>query len=50
LHVIRRIPEASLGIMCHIGGNEPVTLRFLVEDYFGHMRHHLRQIGERRPA
>jgi hypothetical protein len=50
LHIVRRIPEGALGIMCHIGGNEPVTLRFLVEDYVGHMRHHLRQIGERRPA
>ena len=49
-HAIRRIPESSLGVACRIGGNEPVTLGFLVEDYLVHLRHHLKQIDERRAA
>lgn len=49
-HAIRRIPEAALGVTCRIGTSEPVTLRFLVEDYLVHLRHHLRQIQERRAA
>lgn len=47
---IKRIPETSLGVTCRIGANEPVTLGFLVEDYLAHLRHHLKQIDERRAA
>jgi hypothetical protein len=46
-HLIRRIPESALGVRCRIGASEPVTLRFLVEDYVVHMRHHLKQVEER---
>ena len=49
-HVIRRIPEPALGVTCRIGANESVTLSFLVEDYLVHLRHHLKQIEERRAA
>jgi DinB superfamily len=49
-HAIRRIPESSLSVSCRIGTNEPVTLRFLVEDYVVHLRHHLQQIRERGAA
>jgi hypothetical protein len=45
---IRRIPEPALAARCRIGADEPVTLRFLVEDYVVHLRHHLKQIEERR--
>ena len=42
--VVRRIPEGQLQVPCRIGSNEPVSLRFLVEDYLQHLQHHLRQI------
>ena len=45
---IRRIPVASLDVVCRIGDSEPVTLGFIVEDYVRHMRHHLAQIAELR--
>jgi DinB superfamily len=31
--------------VCTIGGSEPLTLRFVVEDYVAHMLHHLRHMG-----
>ena len=43
-HVIARLPASKLGIICHIGANEPVTLQYLAEDYVRHMVHHLNQI------
>lgn len=46
-HTIRRIPDAILDVPCRIGGNEPVTLLFVVEDYLRHLRHHLNQIHGR---
>ena len=46
--VIRRIPESALPVPCRIGTDDPVPLSFLVEDYLVHLRHHLRQIQERR--
>lgn len=49
-HTIRRIPESALSVPCRIGANEAVTLRFLVEDYLVHLRHHLKQIEDRRTA
>ena len=49
-HTIRHIPNSALNVQCRIGTNEPVTLRFLVEDYVVHLRHHLEQIKERRAA
>lgn len=48
-HVVPRVPAAALGISCRIGEDQAVTLRFLIEDYLRHLRHHLRQIAERRP-
>jgi hypothetical protein len=44
-HVIAHLPPAKLEVPCRIGGSEPVTLKFLVEDYLRHMVHHLSQIG-----
>ena len=44
-HVIGRIPAAKLDAVCRIGSGDPVTLRFLVEDYLQHLIHHLEQIG-----
>jgi len=44
-HVIRRLPEGKLGVLCRIGSGKPVTLAYLVEDYVRHLVHHLDQIG-----
>jgi hypothetical protein len=49
-HVIRHLPAASLEVRCRIGGNEPVTLGFIVEDYVTHMQHHLQQIERLKAA
>jgi hypothetical protein len=53
-HVIRHIPEDKRRVPCTIESegagapgvtNAPVTLAFLAEDYGGHLRHHLAQVG-----
>jgi hypothetical protein len=44
-HVIAHLPAAKLEVPCRIGESEPVTLKFLAEDYLHHMVHHLGQIG-----
>jgi len=44
-HVIARIPANKLETVCRIGPYEPVTLRYLAEDYLTHLKHHLGQIG-----
>ncbi|MGC4081403.1 MAG: DinB family protein [Vicinamibacterales bacterium] len=46
-HIIRHVPATALPTPCHIGHGEPVTLGFLIDDYFAHLAHHLRQIDER---
>lgn len=43
-HVIAAIPENRRGVVCVIGGGEPVTLEFLVRDYVTHLEHHLADI------
>lgn len=42
--VVDRITEDRLEAMCRVGDDEPVTLRFLIEDYVRHQQHHLTQI------
>ncbi len=44
-HVIAHLPDSKLETLCRIGLDEPVTLRFLAEDYLRHLLHHLGQIG-----
>jgi hypothetical protein len=44
-HVIAHLPSTKLEVPIRIGPSEPVTLRFLAEDYLRHMVHHLGQIG-----
>jgi hypothetical protein len=44
-HVIAHLPVSKLETLCRIGSDEPVTLKFLAEDYLRHLLHHLRQIG-----
>ena len=49
-HVIRQMPQSVADVPCRIGTNEAVSLSFLAEDYLTHLRHHLKQIRERRAA
>jgi hypothetical protein len=42
--VVDRIPEERLGAECLVGDGEPVTLRFLIEDYLEHQRWHFSQL------
>jgi hypothetical protein len=41
---VDRIPEERLGARCVVGDDEPVTLRFLIEDYLAHQQHHFAQM------
>jgi|ERR1700691_910440 hypothetical protein len=41
--VVDRIPEERLSAECVVGDGEPVTLRFLIEDYITHHRWHFGQ-------
>jgi hypothetical protein len=42
--VVDRIPEESLEATCVVGANQPVTLRFLIEDYLEHQHWHFAQL------
>ncbi len=44
-HVIARLPADRLQASCRIGAGQPVTLKFVAEDYLRHLLHHLGQIG-----
>src|ERR1700733_10682319 len=35
-HILAQLPEEKLEMVCRIGTREPVTLRFLAEDYLAH--------------
>jgi hypothetical protein len=43
-HIIAHLPENALQAECRIGLSEPVTLRFLAEDYLVHLVHHVQQV------
>ena len=47
--LIARIPSGKLQTQCSVGGNAPVTLQFLIEDYVLHLRHHVDHILRRDP-
>jgi Mycothiol maleylpyruvate isomerase N-terminal domain len=42
--VVENIPTPGLESMCLVGENQPVSLRFLIEDYLSHQQWHLKQI------
>ncbi|MES2780768.1 MAG: DinB family protein [Bacteroidota bacterium] len=44
LEVIKHIPEENLRRKGNTGLPEPVTLKFLIDDYVDHMEHHVKQI------
>jgi hypothetical protein len=43
-HVIANIDQGTLENRCEMGYSEEKTLRFVVEDYIRHLRHHINQI------
>jgi hypothetical protein len=45
--VVDRIPAERFDSLCHVGDDEAVTLRFLIEDYVRHQVHHFEQITAR---
>ncbi len=44
--VVRQIPEDRLAADCRIGDDQPVTLRYVIEDYLHHMEEHITEITE----
>jgi hypothetical protein len=42
--IVDRIPAERLSAQCIIGGDETVTLAFVIDDYVRHQKHHLVQI------
>jgi hypothetical protein len=43
-HIIECIPKDAESSPCNIGKEKPVTLGFVVRDYFRHLQHHLKDI------
>ena len=39
------VPDSAWSRTCTVAGSEPLTLKFVFEDYIEHMLHHLRHIG-----
>ena len=45
--IVKRIPEENLNRVSKVSNDrQPVTLKFLFNDYISHMEHHLRQIAD----
>jgi len=44
-YVLSQIPEEHYNKECDVKHEQPVTLRWLAEDYVRHMRHHLNKIS-----
>ncbi|HUI10096.1 MAG TPA: DinB family protein [Bacteroidota bacterium] len=43
-HMMAHVKEEALAHTCDMGYAAPATLRFVMEDYVRHLRHHLEQI------
>ena len=44
--VIDFLPQEVFNNPCNIGKENPVTLQFIIEDYFRHLKHHVEKILE----
>jgi len=44
LHILHAMPETVLSHECAIGSGPPVSLAALIDDYVGHLQHHLDQV------
>jgi hypothetical protein len=42
--IVDHVPEQALLAQCTIGDDQPVTLRFIIEDYLDHLDHHVSDI------
>lgn len=42
--ILKAIPEENFGRKCKTNEQEPVTLKWLIEDYVKHLEHHLKQL------
>ena len=47
LHLLKAMPESALPHEISIGGQPPMTLAALIEDYVRHLEHHLEQIFDK---
>lgn len=45
--IIDFLPSEALNNPCNIGKENPVTLKFVIEDYLRHLKHHLEKIVEK---
>ena len=45
LTAARAVPDSAWSRTCTIDDSEPLTLKFVFEDYLEHMMHHLQHIG-----
>ena len=43
-HVISGMPEDKYKVLWDAGGDEPVTMEWLIKDYVDHMEHHFKAI------
>jgi hypothetical protein len=39
------VPESAWSRTCTVADSEPLSLKFVFEDYLEHMMHHLQHIG-----
>jgi len=44
--VVSQVPEDKLTAECRIGTDQPVTLRYVIEDYLHHLEEHITEITE----
>ena len=44
LHLLAQIPDSAMSTECFTINHNPVTLRWLIDDYALHLEHHVRQI------
>ncbi|HEU4633257.1 MAG TPA: DinB family protein [Flavisolibacter sp.] len=44
VHIIQNMAAENLERKCKTGEREPVTLRWLIDDYVKHLEHHLHQL------
>ncbi len=46
LHIMEGVNPESLQTPCIVGGGSPMTLKAMMMDYVGHLKHHLEQLPE----
>jgi hypothetical protein len=41
VNIVKNVPNEKLSNLCAIGNNQHKTLEWLIQDYLGHMEHHI---------